>query len=313
MSVKRIGLASVATFLPPERVTNDDLSKLVDTNDEWISRRTGIRERRIARDLTTADMGTEAAREALLRSPGPVELVVGSTSTGEISCPYLSVEVAGRLELGKIGGFDVNMACSGFPVALATAASLMRDSDMERTLVVASDRMSRYLDFTDRSSCVLFGDGASAAVLTTVEPFHEVLTWELGGDPGTRAKLHYGGQGDEAERFHFHQDGQAVYKFAVETMVSRIASMSKKLGITASDTLHIVPHQGNLRMLESVSAKLGIPMERFSVTMDRFGNTSSASVGIALAEAQGRYQKGDYVFLIGFGGGLSWSAVALRW
>jgi len=313
MTGKRIGLASISSFLPPERVTNDDLSKLVDTNDEWISRRTGIRERRMARDITTGEMGAEAAREALRLSPGPVEMVVGSTSTGEISCPYLSVEVAGRLELGKIAGFDVNMACSGFPAALATATALMRDSSLERTLVVASDRMTRYLDFTDRASCILFGDGAAAAVLTSVEPFHEILAWEMGGDPGSRAKLHYGGQGDQAERFHFHQEGQGVFKFAVETICSRIASFKEKLGIGEEDVFHVVPHQGNLRMLESVSERLKIPMERFAVTMDRYGNTSSASVGIALDDAQGRYNKGDYVFLIGFGGGLSWSAVALRW
>lgn len=310
MTEKRIGLASVAAYLPPERITNDDLSKLVDTNDEWIVRRTGIKERRISREAGTSALGIEASREALEKAPGKIDLIVGSTSTSEQSCPYLSVDVGAALSLGKVPGFDVNMACSGFPAALTVAYGLMKTSGMERSLVVASDRMTRFLDYSDRASCILFGDGAAAAVLTTVEPFHEILAWEMGGDPAGNEKVRYGGQGD---RFHFHQDGTAVFKFAVETICARIASLKEKLGLTDADVLHVVPHQGNLRMLESVSEKLGIPMERISATMDRFGNTSSASVGIALAEAQANYKEGDYVFLIGFGGGLSWSAVAIRW
>jgi len=278
MTEKRIGLASVAAFLPPERITNEDLSTLVDTNDEWIVRRTGIKERRISREAGTSALGIEASRSALELAPGKVELIVGSTSTGEQSCPYLSVDVGAALELGKVPAFDVNMACSGFPAALTAAYGLMKTSGMERALVVASDRMTRFLDYTDRASCILFGDGAAAAVLTAVEPFHEIVAWEMGGDPSGNEKVRYGGQD---ERFHFHQDGTAVFKFAVETICARIASLKARLGLTDSDVIHIVPHQGN--------------------------------VGIALAESQHTYKAGEHVFLIGFGGGLSWSAMAIRW
>ncbi len=248
----------------------------------------------------------------LAQVPGAVDLVIGSTSTSECTCPNVSCEVACRLELGKIPAFDINMACSGFTSGIAMASSLMREaySPMERAIVVASEKVSRIVDYSDRRSCILFGDGAAAAMITSVEPFHEILGWEIGGDPMSKDKLRYGGEGKD---FYFTQDGQGVYKFAVSMLISSVTMMRERFGISSTDNFYLVPHQGNLRMLESISEKLEIPMDHIAVTVDRFGNTSSSSVGIALAEEQHKYKSGDYVMLVGFGGGLSWSAVMLRW
>lgn len=308
----RLGLLSIGAFVPPYRLTNQELEKMVDTTDDWIVRRTGIRERRIAKDMQASDLAALAAENCLRGLTAQPDLLVASTSTGEMSSPYQASIIAHRLRLKSPAAFDINAACSGLVYGLAVAGSLMKTAGYQYGLVTAGEKMSLFTDYQDRKSCVLFGDGAAAVLLSAETWEHELLAAELGCDP---EGSDYVKMGDREGKPYFRQDGPKVFKFAVHTIGRLLDRLKEKTGVTDPDAFYVIPHQANLRMVETVAGQKHIPMDRFVMNIHKYGNTSSASIGLALEEAwrEHRFKKGDHVFLIGFGGGLSWAGAAIRW
>jgi len=311
--MKKVGLTAIGSFVPKKKLTNSDLAKMVDTTDEWITSRTGIKERRIAPDdMPSSEMAVRAAQKCLAKTGARPDLLISSTATAEYGSPYQASIVANRLQLTNLGAFDLNAACSGLVYSLAIGRSLMQTGAYRHTLVTASEKMSMLTDYTDRASCVLFGDGAAAVMLSSENPEHEILTTELGLDATGSDYVIMRGPGKD---FYFRQDGRRVFKFAVTIMNKLIDNLTRSCGIHKNDDFYIIPHQANYRMMEAVARDRQIPIERFVSNIDRYGNTSSASIGLALSEAweEQRFKKGDIVLLIGFGGGLSWAGAAIKW
>jgi 3-oxoacyl-[acyl-carrier-protein] synthase III len=310
-----IRVVSLGAYAPPRRLTNADLEKLVETNDAWITERTGIKERRIASDETEShDLAVEAARQCLSQTERRPDLLISSTCTPGRQCPYQASIVAHRLELEGLAAFDVNAACTGMIYGLEVARGLMAASPTRyrNVLVTAAEKMSKFTDYHDRNSCILFGDGASALLLSSEGEGPELLDVAVGITASGSNLVSMGGPGDD---FYFRQDGRQVFRFAVTILGQMIDRMRESCGLAASDSFYVVPHQANGRMIQSVAQSKDIPLDRFVVNIDHYGNTSSASIGLALEEAarERRFKDGDFIFLVGFGGGLSWGAAALRW
>ncbi len=294
--------------LPDTAVTNADLEARLDTSDRWITERTGIRERRIGG--TTGQLAAAAARQALVAadaSPGSVELLVLATSTPDQQIPATASAVQDALGL-SCGAFDVNAACSGFVYALVAGAG-MAGVGARRVLVVGADVMSRITDQGDRSTAVLFGDGAGAVVLDAVEGSGQLLGWDLGSDGSLRHLL----QADVGG--YIRMEGKEVFRRAVRVMVDSAEAAMARAGLTLADVDLLVPHQANTRIITAACERLGIPMERTAMVLDRTGNTSAASIPLALGDAaqSGMLAKGDVVLLVGFGAGMSWASAVLRW
>jgi 3-oxoacyl-[acyl-carrier-protein] synthase III len=310
-----IRVVSLGAYAPENKLTNADLEKMVDTDDAWITERTGIKERRIAPAGTEShDLAVEAARQCLHGTGRRPNLLVSSTCTPGRQCPYQASIVAQRLGLEGLAGFDVNAACTGMIYALELARGLMRSSPTRyrNVLITAGEKMSKFTDYHDRNTCVLFGDAASALLLSAEGEGPELLDVEVGLDARGSDLVSMGGPGDE---FYFRQEGRQVFRFAVTIMGQMIDLMRERCGLQPQDPFYVVPHQANGRVIQSVAQAKGIPLDRFVVNLERYGNTSSASIGLALTEAarEGRFKDGDIVLLVGFGGGLSWGAAALRW
>jgi 3-oxoacyl-[acyl-carrier-protein] synthase-3 len=313
--------------LPDRRLTNEDLSKMVDTNDEWIVQRTGIRERRIAGPgESTATLATAAARKALAAAgitPQELDLIICATITPEMVCPATACFVGEAIGAASIPAFDISAACSGFIYALVTGANFIKAGQSSNVLVIGAETLSRIVDYTDRGSCILFGDGAGAVVLRrSTEPARGVVYSSLHADgsgadamkcmPGSRypitAEL-------VAERKQFLQiKGREVYKFAVTKFEEMISQAMRACELTADQVKLIVPHQVNQRIIDSAMEKLGLPTEKAFVNIEKFGNTSAASIPIALDEAwrAGRFKEGDAVILVAFGSGLTWANAVVR-
>jgi 3-oxoacyl-[acyl-carrier-protein] synthase-3 len=303
LTVRSCGIA-----VPDKILTNDDLSARLDTSDEWIAERTGIRERRIGG--TTSGLAIEAGRQALERAglePADIDIVVLATTTPDATVPATSATV--QAELGIPGGaFDVNAACSGFVYGLVTAAGLIATGS-GRVLLIGSDTLSRITDWDDRKMAVLVGDGAGAVVLEPVDGPGDLLSWNLGADGTLRHLLRcdHGG--------YLTMDGKEVFRRAVRVVVDSAVKALDDAGLSAADVDLLVPHQANLRIIQAAGQRLGIPEERTAVVIDRYGNTSSASVPLALDDAVtgGRVRRGDHLLLTGFGGGMTWASAVLRW
>jgi len=294
--------------LPDKVVTNDDLSVTLDTSDAWIQERTGIRERRIGG--TTSQLAIDAglaALECAHRRPDEIDAVVLATTTPDQIVPGTSATVQDGIGVPG-GAFDVNAACSGFVYALTVAHGLLAIG-AERLLVIGSETLSRITDWDDRSVAVLVGDGAGAVVLEAVDGPGQLLSWKLGADGSLRhlLKCDHGGS--------LYMDGKEIFRKAVRVVVESAEAAIAEAGLTADDIDLVVPHQANLRIISAVSQRLGVPEEKTVVTIDRYGNTSSASIPLALADAldTGRLEKGDHVLLTGFGGGITWASAVLRW
>lgn len=294
--------------LPDTAVTNAELEARLDTSDRWITERTGISERRIGG--TTGSLATAAARQALVAAgatPASVDLLVLATSTPDQQIPATASAVQEALGL-RCGAFDVNAACSGFVYALVAGAG-MTAMGARRVLVVGADVMSRVTDQQDRSTAVLFGDGAGAVVLEAVEGPGQLLGWDLGSDGSLRHLL----QADQGG--YVRMEGQEVFRRAVRVMVESSEAALARAGLTAADVDLLVPHQANTRIISSACDRLGIPMGRTAMVLHRTGNTSAASIPLALGDAvdAGRVSKGDIVLLVGFGAGMTWASAVLRW
>jgi 3-oxoacyl-[acyl-carrier-protein] synthase-3 len=314
--------------VPESVLTNDDLSKIVDTNDEWIRERTGIRERRIASDdETTASLAVEASIRALQVAnlhPTDVDLIICSTSTPEHIFPATACLVQDRIGAHKAGAFDLSAACSGFIYAINMAAQSIRSRAIQNALVIGSETLSRFVNWHDRSTCILFGDGAGAFVLQASEMPGGVLSAVMhsdgsGGDslilqgggskhPATEATIHEG-------KHFIEMDGNEVFRFATRVMAQSTREALEIAEIELDEINWIIPHQANMRIIAAAARGLKMPLDRFVVNLDRYGNTSTASIPIATVEAvqDGKLKPGDKIVLVGFGAGLTWGALAAEW
>ena len=315
----------VGASLPGRIMKNTDFDGVVETSDEWIVQRTGIRQRHIAEDHeTTASLGEAAARAALDNAglrPDDIDLIVLATSTPDNTFPATAVDIQKRLGIRHGFAFDLQAVCSGFVYAMTTADLYLRGGQAKRALVIGSETFSRILDWSDRSTCVLFGDGAGALVLEAAEgegtlADRGVLAASLRSDGTHKDKLYVdGGPSSTGTVGHLRMEGREVFKHAVGMITDVIEATFEQAGITADDLDWFVPHQANKRIIDASAKKLGIADHKVVVTVDRHGNTSAASVPLALAEAvaDGRIKKGDIVMLEAMGGGFTWGAVLLRW
>lgn len=313
------------TALPKRVLTNAELESMVDTSDEWIVQRTGIQQRYIAGEgETTASLGEGAARAALDKAgltAADIDLIIVATSTPDNTFPATAVNIQNRLGMHHGFAFDLQAVCSGFVYAVTTADAYIRGGLAKRVLVVGTETFSRILDWTDRTTCVLFGDGAGAIVLearegTGTNTDRGVLTTQLRSDGAHRDKLFVdGGPSTTGTVGHLRMEGREVFKHAVGMITDVVYSSFDATGLTADDIDWLVPHQANKRIIDGSAKKLGIPLEKVVVTVDQHGNTSAASIPLALAAAasDGRIKEGDIVLLEAMGGGFTWGAVLLRW
>jgi 3-oxoacyl-[acyl-carrier-protein] synthase-3 len=298
-------------YQPDKILTNDDLAQTVDTTDEWIRSRVGIETRRIAADgETVTDMAEAAGAKALAASgldAGDIDLLIVATCTPEVAIPNVAATVADRLGITAPGAFDLNAACAGFCYALNVAADAVRSGSSRHALVIGSEKLSQWIDWTDRSTCIIFADGAGAAV---VGPAAD-------GEPSGIGPVVWGSAGDQAERItipdrhgFLRQDGQAVFRWTTTALAPVAREACERAGVKPEDIAAFIPHQANLRIIESIARKLGIPRERVADDIVVSGNTSSASIPLALArmDEQGRLESGTPALLLGFGAGLSYAA-----
>jgi 3-oxoacyl-[acyl-carrier-protein] synthase III len=321
----RTSILGVGSALPLRIMTNADMAKVVDTSDEWITERTGIRARHIAGDgETTRSLAVAAARKALESAqltPADIDLIVLATSTPDNTFPATATLV--QADLGMVHGiaFDVQAVCSGFVYAMTTADALIRAGQAKTALVIGAETFSRILDWTDRGTCVLFGDGAGACVLQASEGHgntddHGILASKLHSDGRYHNKLYVdGGPSTTKTVGLLRMEGREVFKHAVNNLASVVDEVMQAAGLKNSDIDWIVPHQANRRILEGTARKLGIPESKVVITVDKHGNTSAASIPLAFDEAvrDGRIKRGDLVLLEAMGGGFTWGAVLLRY
>lgn len=311
--------------LPKRVVTNQELESKVDTSDEWIVQRTGIRQRHIAGEgETTASLGEAAARAALDNAgltAAELDLIILATSTPDNTFPATAVNIQNRLGMHHGAAFDLQAVCSGFIYAVTTADAYIRGGLARRVLVIGAETFSRILDWSDRTTCVLFGDGAGAIILEAQEGAgtiadRGVLTAKLRSDGAHREKLYVdGGPSTTGTVGHLKMEGREVFKHAVGMITDVIEAAFEATGTTAEDIDWLVPHQANRRIIDGSAKKLGIPLDKVVVTVDLHGNTSAASIPLALntAAADGRIKKGDLVLLEAMGGGFTWGSVLIRW
>lgn len=309
-----VGIKGFGTYVPEKVVDNAYFESFLETSDEWISKMTGIKERRWAgEDEETSDLAYEASVKAIEDAgikPEDIDMVIVATSTGDFPFPTVANMLQDRLGLGKVATMDQLAACSGFMYSLITAKQYIKSGDYHNILVVGVDKLSKITDLTDRSTAILFGDGAGAAVIGEVSEGHGILSYEMGSD-GSGSKYLYLNH-DNGKIF---MNGREVFKFAVRIMGEASRNVVDKAGLTADDVDMFVPHQANIRIMESARERLGIPKEKMSVSVDRFGNTSAASIPLSIGQEleNGRIKDGDVLVLVGFGGGLTWGAITLRW
>jgi 3-oxoacyl-[acyl-carrier-protein] synthase-3 len=316
-----VTITGLGAYAPEKVVTNEELSKLVETSDEWIIERTGIRERRIAADdQALSDLCLPAAQTALNQAGlegKDIDLVVVATVTPDMMFPSTSAILADRLGAADAAAYDLSAGCTGFMYAVVQAYGMVAAGLAQRALVVGGDVLSRILDWTDRSTVVLFGDGAGAVVL---EPAGGpgFLAFELGADGGGGDNLWLPGSGsrlfDDPDRF-VKMNGREVFKFATRILVDSAQAVLEREGTRVEDVDVYVPHQANVRIIDHATKKLGIPSERVVINVDRYGNTSSGSIPLALADAQadGRLRAGSLVLMTGMGAGLTWGSALMRW
>ncbi len=318
---RRVGITGLGVHVPDRVLTNEELSTLVDTSDEWIMERTGIRERRIAsEDEALTDIARPAALAALERAslePKDIDLLVCATVTPDMMFPTSSALLADELGMPDAAAYDLLAGCTGFVYAIAQAYSMVAAGLSQRALVVGGDVLSKILDWTDRSTIVLFGDGAGAVVLEHVED-GGFLGFELGADGGGGKHLWLPGSGsrhfDEPESF-VKMNGREVFKFATRVMIYSAEKLLDECGRTVEDVDVYVPHQANVRIIDYATKKLGFPKEKVVVNVDRFGNTSSGSIPLALADAEkdGMLKPGTLVLMTGMGAGLTWGSALIEW
>lgn len=322
-------IAGTGSYAPAKVVTNDDISDFVDTSDEWIRTRTGIRERRFAEDGETASLMGAKAAEAAMEDAGvtaaDIDLLIVATMSPDMLFPSTASLIQTKLGLNKVTSFDLSAACSGFIYGLEVATNMMRSGTFQHALLIGSEKLSPILDWEDRSTCVLFGDGAGAVVLSKADTENTGIIDSYTGNDGSKPELLYMPAGGSAaptskdtldQRQHFlKMNGREVFKIAVRWMEQSARIMLERHGLQPEDINLIIPHQANLRIIDALARSTQIPKAKFFVNLDRYGNTSAASIPIALHEARqkGCIQSGDYVLLVAFGAGLTWGSTLIKW
>jgi 3-oxoacyl-[acyl-carrier-protein] synthase III len=329
LNVRRVEIKSLATYVPPRLLTNADLEKLVETTDEWILQRTGIRQRHIVDPgVATSDLATEAAREAIKRAgltPDDIDVIVVGTVTPDMLFPSTACLVQHKLGAGRAWGFDLSAACSAFTYSLTVGTQLVASGGATYALVIGADVMSSIIDYTDRATCVLFGDGAGAVVLgPSADENVGILDYDhmIDGSGGNALCMPAGGSLHPAshqtvdDRMHYvKQEGQTVFKFAVRNTGEICERLLKKHNLTGEDLDLFVSHQANKRIIMSAAEKIGMPEEKVIINIDKYGNTTAATIPLALNDAveSGRLKKGDLILLTSVGAGFTVGSVLVRW
>lgn len=326
-----INILAMGSYLPEQTLTNDDFKKFVDTNDEWIRTRTGICERHMAGWEPTWYMGLEAAKKAVEKSgidPKEIGLVIVSTITNDFMTPGIASIIQNEIGAENAAAFDIGAACSGFVYSIDTARRFLdTDSSMKYALVISAEALSRFVDFSDRGTCILFGDGAAAAVIERSDKMYSAFLASDGGGakklfarnilpaPEVAVENDFNDGFPDKPRNQLYQDGKEVYKFAVKALPKAFNAAAEKIGVTSADIDWFIPHQANVRIIETAAKNLGTGMDKFVVTLDHHGNTSSASIPLALCEAldKGIVKRGQKLALIGFGAGLTYGSVIIEY
>lgn len=324
----RSRITGTGSYTPENVLTNFDLEKKVDTSDEWITERTGIKERRIAGDSeATSDLCLEASKRALQAAdvkPADIELIIVATMSGDMPMPSTATLLQKKLHAKNAAAFDLNAACSGFLFGLSTADNFIKAGTYKKILLVGAEVMSKFIDWQDRSTCVLFGDGAGAVVLESAKGARGVISTHLFSDGNMWDFICLPGGGSQnppsvktmKDRLHFiKMKGNETFRVAVRTLEKLVIDTLKENNMKPSELAMLIPHQANLRIIKATAERLNLPMSKVAVNLDRYGNTSSASIPIALDEVvrEGRIKKDDYILLEAFGAGLTWASALIRW
>ncbi len=323
----KAAITGVHGWVPEDRLTNADLEKMVETNDEWIVSRTGIRERRILRTpgWATSDMCAEAVRGLLEKTntnPGQIDMIIVATVTADMVFPDTANTVCDKVGAKNAFGYDINAACSGFLFALATGAQFVQNETYQKVIVVGADMMSSIIDYQDRNTSIIFGDGAGAVLLEARKDGTGIQDFVLRGDGSGRHVLHMKAGGslkpashetvDNREHFAY-QDGKKVFVQAVRGMVGTVEEILRRNHLLAGDINWVVPHQANMRIINSVAEHLNFPMEKVMVNIEKYGNTTAATLPLCLWEYEKQLKKGDNIVLTAFGGGFTWGSLLLKW
>ncbi|MCP3742181.1 beta-ketoacyl-ACP synthase III [Rossellomorea sp. BNER] len=306
------GIIGIGRYVPEHVVTNHDLEKRMDTSDEWIRTRTGIEERRIAKDLDTSDLAYEAALKSIEDAkikPEEIDLILVATVTPDKPFPSVATMLQDRLGANRAAAMDVSAACAGFMYGMVTAKQFIECGAYKHILVIGVEKLSKITDWEDRNTAVLFGDGAGAVIMGPVSDGKGIIAFELGAD-GSGGKHLYQEQGK-----YLYMNGREVFKFAVRQMGESAVNVIEKAGLVKEDVDFLIPHQANIRIMESSRQRLELPEEKMSKTVHKYGNTSAASIPISLVEEleAGKIKDGDTIVMVGFGGGLTWGAIVLKW
>ncbi len=325
----QVCIAGTGSYLPEKILTNDELAKRVDTSDEWIFTRTGIRERRIAAEGEfTSHMASAAARKALEQAgmeASEIQLIIVATITPDTITPATACYVQQQLGAAKAVAFDISAACSGFLYAMKICKRMIADGAFENALIIGAEKLSAFVNWDDRTTCVLFGDGAGAAVLRRAAPEEgSILATDMGTDGNLTHLLNIPGGGSACpiteSNVNSHlatlaMQGKEVFKHAVNRMKESAETVIRRAGLEAADIACVIPHQANLRIIDAIAERLSVPEGRVFVNLDKYGNTSAAAVAIALDEANrsGAFKRGDHIVMVVFGAGLTWAAAAVRW
>ena len=326
--IRTVSIVGTGSYVPERVLTNADLSRIVDTNDDWITTRTGIKERRIAaKDENTSEMATKAALKAMEQakiSAKEIDLIVVATATPDMLFPATACFVQKRIGATHAACLDISAACAGFLFGLEIAQQFITSHTHDTALVIGAEKLTSITNWTDRNTCVLFGDGAGAAVLRHRGSAHGVIATHIGSDgrysdilfmPGGGSRCPITRENADMHLATIHMTGKEVYKQAVIAMLNAAKKVLDKAGLSVDDIACVIPHQANLRIIEAIADRLGVSRDKMFVNLDRYGNTSAAAVAIALDEANrtGRIKPGDYVLLIVFGGGLTWASTIIEW
>jgi 3-oxoacyl-[acyl-carrier-protein] synthase-3 len=325
---RTVSIIGTGSYVPEKVLTNEDLSRIVDTSDEWITTRTGIKERRMAaKDEHTSDMAAKAAWKAIEQaniSPNEIDLILVATATPDMLFPATACFVQKKIGARKAACLDISAACAGFIFGLEIAQQFITSHTYDTVLVIGSEKLTSITNWTDRNTCVLFGDGAGAAILKHRGSAHGIISTHIGSDgqysdilfmPGGGSRCPITRENVDMNLATIHMTGKEVYKQAVTAMLSSAQKALEEAGLRIQDISCVIPHQANLRIIEAIADRLGIPVEKFYVNLDKYGNTSAAAVAIALDEANrtGRIKAGDYVLMVVFGGGLTWASTVIEW
>lgn len=327
MTKLRAAITAVNGYVPEDKLTNADLEKIVDTNDEWIKSRTGISERRILKDPTKAssDMGAEAVKGLLKKrgiSPDEIDMVICATATPDHLFPATANLISHKCGIKNAWSYDLMAACSGFLYAITTASQFIETGKYKKVIVVGADKMSSIVDYTDRTTCIIFGDGAGAVLLEPNEEGNGIQDTILHTDGSGRDYLHQKAGGSlnpasiktlENKDHYIFQEGRSVFKFAVSKMADVAAEILEKNNLTGDDVNWLVPHQANLRIIDATANRMGLDPAKVMINIQKYGNTTNGTIPICLWEWENKLKKGDVIILAAFGGGFTWGSVYLKW